>query len=358
MGKYSTTYKNKTTSGKRLSISNGIVYLDGKQAYPGYKWFDKGNGATYRVNKDGSYSHIAINGKPITRSTSTRKGYYIDMPTRYIKNHMQDELDPDFEYSNVVKFNKQAAKRTLKRAGIEENYFIPGYLPNVRRNKILSTSKNANADLFKDIDYPVNEVDSIVKNVILTNNIRRKQGKAPIRFEDAFGLLHETSNNKHMPITVTTKGNDWGPEYNYNALNNNPFYRRSANTKGVIGYYPTDVANNHHYYTSGANDVIGELARKGHIKTNLHQLNVSLPIFDYSVVNREKVNEELSKPVIDNSSNNPWINAFNYYMDNNYGMGKNYIPKNRELGTQLLSDPTFKKEVNRAKNKYRSLEDN
>ena len=53
--KHTTTYKNSSTRGHKLSIKNNKVYIDGKPAPKGYKWFDKGNNRTYRVKEDGTY---------------------------------------------------------------------------------------------------------------------------------------------------------------------------------------------------------------------------------------------------------------------------------------------------------------
>lgn len=351
---YSTTYKNKTSRNHRISIKNDVVYLDNKLAPIGYKWFDKGNGATYRVGKDRKFSLTQINGKDVVEKQKPSTYQYNEQAKHSADFYNTKLKDYPDEFTPIDKFNKKLHENVLSRYNTENKYNIPNYLPNVRQIKINSGSR------FKGVSVPVNAIDSIVK---WTGGNRDKMIKA-------FGLTGETSFGKHLPLTVVENTGQWGGDYDYNYLNKNPYYNTVE--KGEAYYRPSELINNHNYYMTPETKVAGELIRQGKAETTgFEEQSTYLPnginyvtdiiqhpndnsiSFKYNPQDTAYVNREIRKIPKETFIENPILNGLSYLDSNNYGMGSDYPKLVRDLGLEFLNDKGVKREVNKAVKKYR-----
>lgn len=154
---YSTTYKNKTSRGNKLSIRNGIVFLNNKRAPKGYKWFDKGNSTTYLVGNDGRFSIYQIHGKkPLERIDFNDDNYVAEANSRL-------ELYNDSPNLPLYKADAQVWKDVLAKDKLERKHIIPNRLPNVRSIKLNTKVKERGRDFMTD------------KNVINRINYLRKR---------------------------------------------------------------------------------------------------------------------------------------------------------------------------------------
>lgn len=135
-----------------------------------------------------------------------------------------------------------------------------------------------------------------------------------------------------------------------------------------MGYYPTDLMNNFNYYTGNPyQSIANELINKGYARHVLSDNSCNkdnatwryvapMPIRPLSYGNeigRRRLTQheiegadDFMNYAVDNapkstSSDNPYINAFNYYKNNNYGMGSNYPKRVTQFGNELLADPAI-----------------
>ncbi|MFR4364528.1 MAG: hypothetical protein ACLT2W_00120 [Intestinibacter bartlettii] len=117
---YSTTYKNKTSRGNKLSIRNGVVFLNNKRAPKGYKWFDKGNSTTYLVGNDGRFSIYQIHGKkPLERIDFNDDNYVAEANSRL-------ELSNDSPNLPLYKADAQVWKDVLAKDKLERKHTLGG----------------------------------------------------------------------------------------------------------------------------------------------------------------------------------------------------------------------------------------
>lgn len=329
---YSTTYKNRTTRGNKLSIKKGKVYLNNKPAYAGYKWFDRGNKVDYVVNKDGSYSIYKIHGEfPLSRRDESRE-HYNSIADRVLNvaNKTNTNLPLNKTMVDEMKFVKS-------RLNKENDYIIPNYLPNVKSIKLNTKTKDSTKSVFKDVEIPTNMIDSIYKWT--------KEANKPLY--KGFGLIGETSAGKQPPFTKNVAHIVRTP-YNFKLV------------KGKGYYYPTDLANIHHYFISPQTDNIASLINQGLV----------VPIDDFKKANylprtaaykgdikNDKIVDEKLKYIRKNDgySEHPFIHALQYLDKDNYGMGKNYPNIVKERGNEFLTDKNVQKRINyiRKNNMYK-----
>lgn len=214
MAGYSTQYKNKTTRGKSLSIKDDIVFLDGKRAPVGYKWYDRSNKATYRVDKNGKFSVIQIKGKPVgnyVADMGSPRGngkYFNDLfSTKELRYMANDRSYPAgrVNANNGLFMNKRLQK--------EDPFFIPTYLPNVPTLHV-STGKQ-----YRGIDISANALDSIAKYA--------KQSGLPLN--QAFGLTHENTFNKIQPGLILSDKDSYN-----RAQKEGPYYEKTCRRQNGI----------------------------------------------------------------------------------------------------------------------------
>lgn len=315
---YSYTYKNKTSQGKTLNIKDNIVYINGKIAPEGYKWYDGNNGVTYRVTSKGTFQPIRdSNGRDLT----TRAG---NSHRWLIKGDMNDEFLKDLSEDEVLPIDKlfQGQLSTIdKRLDEEDKYFIPSYLPGVKFAKIKSSPR------FKNIEIPYNALDSLQKWTNSKND-----------FINALGLTGETSFSKFRPATAGLDSSD------YNDMEWRPYYSEMHDTRKGFGYFPTDIMNNHAYYNNNAfTNEMSFLISNGTLSGVMPFQNGRnfFPFLTVPASNEanKKIADDL--PYLKNPVHfeNPVTDALYYLQNNNYGMGADYKKEVKHLGTQLFNDP-------------------
>lgn len=334
--KHTTTYKNSSTRGHKLSIKNNKVYIDGKPAPKGYKWFDKGNNRTYRVKEDGTYQIIEYKGQPVKPRGFVGRDISTDgADKRIFEYENKSAYDKHYPYDDQ---NYKTAQAIKKREGIENSYAIPVGLPNVRDIKITTGNR------FKGVEVGTNVIDSLVQNS------KNKQELIQL-----LGLTGETSLGKHVPMTVTDNSGKWGENYDYNSLTKSPFYSRVDNT-GLSYLYPTDIMNNHHYFITPESNANAELGRRG------LGVNISKEAFLPKYIHEGDLSEDKIKQGLealkytpkDTYSDQPYINSLQYLNTANYGMGKAYKNNATLLGTELYNDPAIKQEIINYQNSKKS----
>lgn len=265
--KHTTTYKNSSTRGHKLSIKNNKVYIDGKPAPKGYKWFDKGNNRTYRVKEDSTYQIIEYKGQPVKPRGFVGRDISTDgADKRIFEYENKSTYDKHYPYDDQ---NYKTAQAIKEREGIENSYAIPVGLPNVRDIKITTGNR------FKGVEVGTNVIDSLVQNS------KNKQELIQL-----LGLTGETSLGKHVPMTVADNSGKWGEDYDYNSLAKSPFYSRVDNT-GLSYLYPTDIMNNHHYFITPESNANAELGRRG-LGVNISK-EAFLPKYIYMKVIYQKI---------------------------------------------------------------------
>lgn len=334
--KHTTTYKNSSTRGHKLSIKNNKVYIDGKPAPKGYKWFDKGNNRTYRVKEDGTYQIIEYKGQPVKpRGFVGRDISTYGADKRIFEYENKSTYDKHYPYDDQ---NYKTAQAVKKREGIENSYAIPVGLPNVRDIKITTGNR------FKGVEVGTNVIDSLVQNS------KNKQELIQL-----LGLTGETSLGKHVPMTIADNSGKWGENYDYNSLAKSPFYSRVDNT-GLSYLYPTDIMNNHHYFITPESNANAELVRRG-LGVNINK-GTFLPKYIYEGnLSEDKIKqglEALKYTPKDTYSDQPYINSLQYLNTANYGMGKAYKNNATLLGTELYNDPAIKQEIINYQNSKKS----
>lgn len=334
--KHTTTYKNSSTRGHKLSIKNNKVYIDGKPAPKGYKWFDKGNNRTYRVKEDGTYQIIEYKGQPVKPRGFVGRDISTDgADKRIFEYENKSAYDKHYPYDDQ---NYKTAQAIKKRKGIENSYAIPVGLPNVRDIKITTGNR------FKGVEVGTNVIDSLVQNS------KNKQELIQL-----LGLTGETSLGKHVPMTVTDNSGKQGENYDYNSLTKSPFYSRVDNT-GLSYLYPTDIMNNHHYFITPESNANAELVRRG-LGVNINK-EAFLPKYIYEGdLSEDKIKqglEALKYTPKDTYSDQPYINSLQYLNTANYGMGKAYKNNATLLGTELYNDPAIKQEITNYQNSKKS----
>lgn len=338
--KHSTTYKHKTKRGYNLEIKDNVVYINGKKAPVGYKWYDGLSKATYRVNSNGEFEVTHIKGKPVVddgeKHGSRRSAlYYADVADIPIDQKLLEE-------SPTTYVNAQNAKYMKDRAEQETPYFIPTYLPNVPTLHV-TTGKQ-----YKGIDIAANSLDSIAKYSEQTG----------IPLNEFLGITHENTYNKHTPGIILRNKEGFDREAQLG-----PAYERKV--EGRLGYYPTQLFNNFSYYTNNPWQAIANttMAQKKtqHVLTDdssnkdmrWYRYVFPTPIkpyigetgshamFDWETYNK---NQDAVRDAIENqkmfeTNPNPFINTADYYINNNYGMGSGYKKKAARFGDELLADP-------------------
>lgn len=334
--KHTTTYKNSSTRGHKLSIKNNKVYIDGKPAPKGYKWFDKGNNRTYRVKEDGTYQIIEYKGQPVkSRGFVGRDISTYGADKRIFEYENKSTYDKHYPYDDQ---NYKTAQAVKEREGIENSYAIPVGLPNVRDIKITTGNR------FKGVEVGTNVIDSLVQNS------KNKQELIQL-----LGLTGETSLGKHVPMTVVDNSGKWGENYDYNSLDKSPFYSRVDNT-GLSYLYPTDIMNNHHYFITPESNANAELVRRG-LGVNINK-GAFLPKYIYEGdLSEDKIKqglEALKYTPKDTYSDQPYINSLQYLNTANYGMGKAYKNNATLLGTELYNNPAIKQEIINYQNSKKS----
>lgn len=327
---YSTTYKNRTTRGNKLSIKKGKVYLNNKPAYTGYKWFDRGNKVDYVVNKDGSYSIYKIHGKsPLSRRDESRE-HYNSIADRVLNvaNKTNTNLPLNKTMIDEMKFVKS-------RLNKENDYIIPNYLPNVKSIKLNTKTKDPTKSVFKDVEIPTNMIDSIYKWT--------KEANKPLY--KGFGLIGETSAGKQPPFTKNVAHIVRTP-YNFKLV------------KGKGYYYPTDLANIHHYFISPQTDNIVSLINQGLVvpTDDFKKANYLPRTAAYKGdIKNDKIVDEKLKYIRKNDgySEHPFIHALQYLDKDNYGMGKNYPNIVKERGNEFLTDKNVMNRINYLRQQHR-----
>jgi hypothetical protein len=335
---YSTVYKNKTSRGKRLSINKGIVYLNGKRAPKGYKWFDKSNRATYRVGNDGRFSIYQIHGqKPLERTDFSNDTYVGQANSRL-------ELAKGSPNHPLFKADTQVWRDVLAKNNLEKKHIIPNYLPNVRQIKLntkelQTNSKGKKFSSFKGVEIPVNLVDSIYKWT--------KEANQPL--VNGFGLLGETSAGNIAPMSVdpNTRG------YSNKVINNNG--------RNVSYIRPTELINNHQFWISPTASTINHLIRNGKVVDNMFEPGDNrieyLPTDANYIEGDEKtyneVNEALKYIKKDTSNPNPFIHALDYLKTGKYHIDKNYNNTVKERGKDFMSDKNVMNRINYLRKQHR-----
>ena len=335
---YSTVYKNKTFRGKRLSINKGIVYLNGKRAPKGYKWFDKGNRATYRVGNNGRFSIYQIHGQKPLERTDFSNDTYVGQAKARLK---LAEASPNHP---LFKADAQVWKDVLTKNNLEKKHIIPNYLPNVRQIKLntkelQTNSKGKKFSSFKGVEIPVNLVDSIYKWT--------KEANQPL--VNGFGLLGETSAGNIAPMSVdpNTRG------YSNKVINNNG--------RNVSYIRPTELINNHQFWISPTASTINHLIRNGKVVDNMFEPGDNrieyLPTDANYIEGDEKtyneVNEALKYIKKDTSNPNPFIHALDYLKTGKYHIDKNYNNTVKERGKDFMSDKNVMNRINYLRKQHR-----
>lgn len=331
-GNYSTTYKNKTSRGNKLSIRNGVVFLNNKRSPKGYKWFDKGNSTTYLVGNDGRFSIYQIHGKkPLERIDFNDDNYVAEANSRL-------ELYNDSPNLPLYKADAQVWKDVLAKDKLERKHIIPNRLPNVRSIKlntkeIQTNNKGKKFSNFKGVEIPTNLIDSVYKWT--------KEANQPL--VNGFGLLGETNAGNTAPMSEdpNTKG------YSNKVVRNN-------SGRYVSYIRPTELVNHHQFWLGPTSNLINHLIRKGKVKDNIFELGSNainyLPT-DASYIEEDKktyneVNNALRYIKKDTSNPNPFINALDYFKTGKYHIDKNYNNKVKERGRDFMTDKNVINRIN------------
>lgn len=329
---YSTTYKNKTSRGNKLSIRNGVVFLNNKRAHKGYKWFDKGNSTTYLVGNDGRFSIYQIHGKkPLERIDFNDDNYVAEANSRL-------ELYNDSPNLPLYKADAQVWKDVLAKDKLERKHIIPNRLPNVRSIKlntkeIQTNNKGKKFSNFKGVEIPTNLIDSVYKWT--------KEANQPL--VNGFGLLGETNAGNTAPMSEdpNTKG------YSNKVVRNN---------SGIYVSYirPTELINHHQFWLGPTSNLINHLIRNGKVKDNIFESGSNainyLPT-DASYIEGDKktyneVNNALRYIKKDTGNPNPFINALDYFKTGKYHIDKNYNNKVKERGRDFMTDKNIINRIN------------
>lgn len=329
---YSTTYKNKTSRGNKLSIKNGVVFLNNKRAPKGYKWFDKGNSTTYLVGNDGRFSIYQIHGKkPLERIDFNDDNYVAEANSRL-------ELSNDSPNLPLYKADAQVWKDVLAKDKLERKHIIPNRLPNVRSIKlntkeIQTNNKGKKFSNFKGVEIPTNLIDSVYKWT--------KEANQPL--VNGFGLLGETNAGNTAPMSEdpNTKG------YSNKVVRNN-------SGRYVSYIRPTELVNHHQFWLGPTSNLINHLIRTGKVKDNIFESGSNainyLPT-DASYIEGDKktyneVNNALRYIKKDTSNPNPFINALDYFKTGKYHIDKNYNNKVKERGRDFMTDKNVINRIN------------
>lgn len=329
---YSTTYKNKTSRGNKLSIRNGVVFLNNKRAPKGYKWFDKGNSTTYLVGNDGRFSIYQIHGKkPLERIDFNDDNYVAEANSRL-------ELSNDSPNLPLYKADAQVWKDVLAKDKLERKHIIPNRLPNVRSIKlntkeIQTNNKGKKFSNFKGVEIPTNLIDSVYKWT--------KEANQPL--VNGFGLLGETNAGNTAPMSEdpNTKG------YSNKVVRNN-------SGRYVSYIRPTELVNHHQFWLGPTSNLINHLIRNGKIKDNIFESGSNainyLPT-DASYIEGDKktyneVNNALRYIKKDTGNPNPFINALDYFKTGKYHIDKNYNNKVKERGRDFMTDKNVINRIN------------
>lgn len=329
---YSTTYKNKTSRGNKLSIRNGVVFLNNKRAPKGYKWFDKGNSTTYLVGNDGRFSIYQIHGKkPLERIDFNDDNYVAEANSRL-------ELSNDSPNLPLYKADAQVWKDVLAKDKLERKHIIPNRLPNVRSIKlntkeIQTNNKGKKFSNFKGVEIPTNLIDSIYKWT--------KEANQPL--VNGFGLLGETNAGNTAPMSEdpNTKG------YSNKVVRNN-------SGRYVSYIRPTELVNHHQFWLGPTSNLINHLIRNGKVKDNIFESGSNainyLPT-DASYIEGDKktyneVNNALRYIKKDTGNPNPFINALDYFKTGKYHIDKNYNNKVKERGRDFMTDKNVINRIN------------
>lgn len=329
---YSTTYKNKTSRGNKLSIRNGVVFLNNKRAPKGYKWFDKGNSTTYLVGNDGRFSIYQIHGKkPLERIDFNDDNYVAEANSRL-------ELSNDFPNLPLYKADAQVWKDVLAKDKLERKHIIPNRLPNVRSIKlntkeIQTNNKGKKFSNFKGVEIPTNLIDSVYKWT--------KEANQPL--VNGFGLLGETNAGNTAPMSEdpNTKG------YSNKVVRNN-------SGRYVSYIRPTELVNHHQFWLGPTSNLINHLIRNGKVKDNIFESGSNainyLPT-DASYIEGDKktyneVNNALRYIKKDTGNPNPFINALDYFKTGKYHIDKNYNNKVKERGRDFMTDKNVINRIN------------
>lgn len=329
---YSTTYKNKTSRGNKLSIRNGVVFLNNKRAPKGYKWFDKGNSTTYLVGKDGRFSIYQIHGKkPLERIDFNDDNYVAEANSRL-------ELSNDSPNLPLYKADAQVWKDVLAKDKLERKHIIPNRLPNVRSIKlntkeIQTNNKGKKFSNFKGVEIPTNLIDSVYKWT--------KEANQPL--VNGFGLLGETNAGNTAPMSEdpNTKG------YSNKVVRNN-------SGRYVSYIRPTELVNHHQFWLGPTSNLINHLIRNGKVKDNIFESGSNainyLPT-DASYIKGDKktyneVNDALRYIKKDTGNPNPFINALDYFKTGKYHIDKNYNNKVKERGRDFMTDKNVIDRIN------------
>lgn len=329
---YSTTYKNKTSRGNKLSIRNGVVFLNNKRAPKGYKWFDKGNSTTYLVGNDGRFSIYQIHGKkPLERIDFNDDNYVAEANSRL-------ELSNDSPNLPLYKADAQVWKDVLAKDKLERKHIIPNRLPNVRSIKlntkeIQTNNKGKKFSNFKGVEIPTNLIDSVYKWT--------KEANQPL--VNGFGLLGETNAGNTAPMSEdpNTKG------YSNKVVRNN-------SGRYVSYIRPTELVNHHQFWLGPTSNLINHLIRTGKVKDNIFESGSNainyLPT-DASYIEGDKktyneVNNALRYIKKDTGNPNPFINALDYFKTGKYHIDKNYNNKVKERGRDFMTDKNVINRIN------------
>ena len=329
---YSTTYKNKTSRGNKLSIRNGIVFLNNKRAPKGYKWFDKGNSTTYLVGSDGRFSIHQIHGKkPLERIDFNDDTYAQEANSRLELSNASPNLP-------LYKADAQVWKDVLAKDKLERKHIIPNRLPNVRTIKlntkeIQTNNKGKKFSNFKGVEIPTNLIDSVYKWT--------KEANQPL--VNGFGLLGETNAGNTAPMSEdpNTKG------YSNKVVRNN-------SGRYVSYIRPTELVNHHQFWLGPTSNLINYLIRNGKVKDNIFESGSNainyLPT-DASYIEGDKktyneVNNTLRYIKKDIGNPNPFINALDYLKTGKYHIDKNYNNKVKERGRDFMTDKNVINRIN------------
>ena len=329
---YSTTYKNKTSRGNKLSIRNGIVFLNNKRAPKGYKWFDKGNSTTYLVGSDGRFSIHQIHGKkPLERIDFNDDTYAQEANSRLELSNASPNLP-------LYKADAQVWKDVLAKDKLERKHIIPNRLPNVRTIKlntkeIQTNNKGKKFSNFKGVEIPTNLIDSVYKWT--------QEANQPL--VNGFGLLGETNAGNTAPMSEdpNTKG------YSNKVVRNN-------SGRYVSYIRPTELVNHHQFWLGPTSNLINYLIRNGKVKDNIFESGSNainyLPT-DASYIEGDKktyneVNNALRYIKKDTGNPNPFINALDYLKTGKYHIDKNYNNKVKERGRDFMTDKNVINRIN------------
>lgn len=329
---YSTTYKNKTSRGNKLSIRNGIVFLNNKRAPKGYKWFDKGNSTTYLVGNDGRFSIHQIHGKkPLERIDFNDDTYAQEANSRLELSNASPNLP-------LYKADAQVWKDVLAKDKLERKHIIPNRLPNVRTIKlntkeIQTNNKGKKFSNFKGVEIPINLIDSVYKWT--------KEANQPL--VNGFGLLGETNAGNTAPMSEdpNTKG------YSNKVVRNN-------SGRYVSYIRPTELVNHHQFWLGPTSNLINHLIRNGKVKDNIFESGSNainyLPT-DANYIEGDKktydeVNNALRYIKKDTGNPNPFINALDYLKTGKYHIDKNYNNKVKERGRDFMTDKNVINRIN------------